>query len=222
MSELRQRPQQARSHARVEAILDAAERTIAELGYLGATTNHIAEAAGISVGSLYRWFPDKEAIARELVERYLGRLSDIAASAFETHQDDGTPDLIRHVVDGLAGVWLAQPALSVLVAASIGPTGPDSPGIPLRALLIDRANALLQLRVPDLPTREREVVARLCIGLLEGALLEAAGDADLGPELVAEAAYAIAAYLAMKYPFADSHRWLDPMQGLPPSRPSVR
>ncbi len=222
MESLRQPPRQQRSRARVELILDAAERTFGELGYGRTTTNHIADAAGISVGSLYRWFPDKEAIARQLVDRYLDELSAQADRAFVDHHEEPTPLLVRSVVRAIAAVWLGRPALSVLAAASIGPHPADVPSGRLHDLLVERASGLLVLRVPGLPTDERGRVARTCIGLLVGALLETAGEESEGWDLVDEAAYAIAAYLAMKYPFETSHRWLEPMEGLPPSRPSVQ
>ena len=66
----RKRPRQERSEATVDATLEAAAREFASEGYEGATTNRIAAAAGISVGSLYQYFPSKEAIAVELARRY--------------------------------------------------------------------------------------------------------------------------------------------------------
>jgi AcrR family transcriptional regulator len=66
----RKRPRQERSEATVDAALEAAAREFAAHGYDGVTTNGIAAAAGISVGSLYQYFPSKEAIAVELARRY--------------------------------------------------------------------------------------------------------------------------------------------------------
>jgi AcrR family transcriptional regulator len=60
--------------ATVEAILEGAARILAREGWAKATTNRIAEAAGVSVGSLYQYFPSKEAIAVELLKRYRERL----------------------------------------------------------------------------------------------------------------------------------------------------
>lgn len=219
---MRQAPQQARGIARVRTILDAAERTVAAMGYEAATTNHIAEAAGISVGSLYRWFPDKESIAQELVRSHLDRVAARAIAAFELAADEATPTLVRAVVRAIADEWLATPAISVLVAASLGPRPPDSPAAPLRQMLLGQAAALLETRVPGIPITERDAVARTCISLLESALLDAAVHGATRDDIVDEAAYAIAAYLAMKYPFEDSPRWQQPMEGLPPSRVSVK
>lgn len=74
----RRSPLQARSRARVDQILDAADRVFLEMGYAEATTNHVAAAAGTSIGSLYRFFPNKEALLVALAERYGERMLDLA------------------------------------------------------------------------------------------------------------------------------------------------
>jgi AcrR family transcriptional regulator len=67
----RKRPSQARSKATVEAILVAAAQVFRRQGYAGATTDRIAERAGVSVGSLYQYFPNKDAILVALTERHV-------------------------------------------------------------------------------------------------------------------------------------------------------
>jgi AcrR family transcriptional regulator len=67
----RKRPVQARSQRTVDAILDAAAHMFGERGYTGTTTNHVAEAAGVSIGSLYQYFPNKDALLVALDERHL-------------------------------------------------------------------------------------------------------------------------------------------------------
>lgn len=69
--EPRRKPRQARSQATVEVILAAAARVFARAGYAATTTNHVAAKAGVSIGSLYEYFPSKDAILVELVERHV-------------------------------------------------------------------------------------------------------------------------------------------------------
>ena len=73
---LRKNPSQQRSKATVEAILDAGARLLLSIGYDKASTNKVAEKAGISIGSLYEYFPGKEAIFAEIRrredQRYIG------------------------------------------------------------------------------------------------------------------------------------------------------
>jgi len=67
----RKSPAQERSRFTVEQIVQAATQVFAERGYAGATTNHIAERAGVSIGSLYQYFPNKEAILVTLAKRHV-------------------------------------------------------------------------------------------------------------------------------------------------------
>jgi len=64
-------PRQKRSRITCDAILEAATQLLIERGYAATTTNHIAKRAGISIGSLYQYFPNKEAIAVALLQRHI-------------------------------------------------------------------------------------------------------------------------------------------------------
>jgi len=63
-------PQQSRSRATKEKILDAAYKLFSEKGYYQTTTNHIARAAGLSIGSLYAYYKDREEILSDLLVRF--------------------------------------------------------------------------------------------------------------------------------------------------------
>ena len=78
-------PRQARSKATVDAIVDATAEVLASRGYARATTNHIAEAAGVSIGSFYQYFKDKDAAVSACAERFA---SESLAFAWD-HVDDG-------------------------------------------------------------------------------------------------------------------------------------
>jgi AcrR family transcriptional regulator len=69
--EPRKKPVQRRSQVTVEQLLTAAAQVFETLGYAGGTTNRIAELAGVSVGTLYQYFPSKEALAVALLEGHI-------------------------------------------------------------------------------------------------------------------------------------------------------
>src|SRR5437763_13789610 len=73
---LRRQPVQQRSAKRVEQMLDASAALIDELGYDDLTTTLIAKRAGVAVGSLYQFFPDKRAVVQALTQRNLDRFMD--------------------------------------------------------------------------------------------------------------------------------------------------
>src|SRR5690242_6395595 len=71
----RKQPKQERSQATVEAILTATARILVREGFDRASTNRVAEEAGVSIGSLYQYFPSKEALVAALIERHMERMS---------------------------------------------------------------------------------------------------------------------------------------------------
>jgi AcrR family transcriptional regulator len=96
----------------VERILAAGRAVLIERGFDGATTNRIAEAAGISPGSLYQYFPDKEAIISEVVDRYADQIAARVTAHMTTQI--GTPDeaiAIRQTIAVLLDAMDEQPEL---------------------------------------------------------------------------------------------------------------
>ena len=90
----RKTPRQQRSRETVERIIDAATRVLTEHGYDGASTNRIAAAAGVSSGSLYQYFPNKDAIVTAVLERFSDQLvaridAQLAAAMTMPWQDGG-------------------------------------------------------------------------------------------------------------------------------------
>lgn len=68
---MRKQPRQARSRLMVDSLVEATALTIAEHGLAGATTARIAETAGISIGSLYQYFANRDSILAGIIERSL-------------------------------------------------------------------------------------------------------------------------------------------------------
>jgi AcrR family transcriptional regulator len=68
---------QARSRATVDALLEATTRVLLKEGYDRASTNRIAEVAGVSIGSLYQYFPSKEALVAAVIDRHTQEISEV-------------------------------------------------------------------------------------------------------------------------------------------------
>jgi AcrR family transcriptional regulator len=94
----RKRPQQRRSQATVEAILDAAAHLFCENGFSSATTNAIAERAGVSIGSCYQYFPNKRALLEALRERHIKGLWAVIGSACDEACALPWPGALRHII----------------------------------------------------------------------------------------------------------------------------
>ena len=80
----RKQPAQGRSRFTVRQIVESAARVFEERGYAGANTNRIAERAGVSIGSLYQYFPNKESILAVLLEQHTQEMAN-AVEAIRRH-----------------------------------------------------------------------------------------------------------------------------------------
>jgi AcrR family transcriptional regulator len=92
-------PTQTRSRATVDAIVTATTRLLVARGYDGATTERIARAAGVSVGSLYQYFPTKEALLAEVMRRHVDTMMTVATSVLAEAAGAGLRDLARALVE---------------------------------------------------------------------------------------------------------------------------
>jgi AcrR family transcriptional regulator len=97
---LRKRPRQERARATFDAVLDGAAEVITEHGYAAMTTNAVARRAGISIGSLYQYFPDKTAILVCLLERHIREMQPVIAESLEALAEPTRPleDALRETV----------------------------------------------------------------------------------------------------------------------------
>jgi AcrR family transcriptional regulator len=98
----RKLPQQDRSRMTVEAILEATTHILTEEGYEKANTNRIAERAGISIGSLYQYFPNKESLMAALMERHSDEIAELVESKlkdlFDAPLETAIPELVKAVI----------------------------------------------------------------------------------------------------------------------------
>ncbi len=111
--EPRKRPVQKRSKATVDDLLVAAAQVFEGHGYAAGTTNRIAERAGVSVGTLYQYFPSKEAVAVALLERHVSetdhRLHEwVGHMVAERH---GLRAALRDYVTGMLDAHSGRPRL---------------------------------------------------------------------------------------------------------------
>src|SRR5580698_4290849 len=106
---MRKQPQQARSEATIEAVLQAAAHILGQRGWRGLTTNAVADAAGVSVGSLYQYFPNKLALVEAVRQRHFGRVLDVMRVA--ESEGAGAEAVLGKLVDGLIAAHGDEPEL---------------------------------------------------------------------------------------------------------------
>jgi AcrR family transcriptional regulator len=155
---------QARGLARMASILDTAEDVFGELGYESATTNLIARRAGISPGSLYQFFANKQAIAEALAERYLEAMALEPDAPFDGQLDGmDLVTLADFVIDPLVAYAVAHPTTKTFINA--GQMTPELLAATehLRTALVGRLAALIAFRTPGLRPSERDLVAHVSV-----------------------------------------------------------
>jgi len=115
--DLRQRksPRQARSADTVETILAAVARVLERESLAGFNTNRVAEVAGVSVGSLYQYFPNKSALVAALIDRHESALAASIESCVAAHQDRS----LREALLALADIGIAQQYAHPILAAAL-------------------------------------------------------------------------------------------------------
>ncbi len=158
-------PQQVRSRKRYDAILDAAAQVFAERGFEEATTQEIAERAHTSIGSLYRFFANKPALFRAMVERYAARAEELLERMLANASSQSIPELIDTIVDASVALdtqetgWRAL-WMNLHLYGEMGDADRE-----LRARQLQRADALVGQHAPHLDDHQREVVARTTMRL---------------------------------------------------------
>jgi AcrR family transcriptional regulator len=184
----RKTPQQQRSIQRLEAILAAASGLIAKKGVAGLKMIEIAATAGVPIGSLYQFFPEKVAILRALHDRYTAHIEEDARRVF-CHIDsiEAAGDLLDRAIDDFYRTYRADPTYLPLWLAAI--SDPDLAA--LNQAHIDRLAGILFVFFSRLlpPEGRVDLEARLVLFIyLTGALVRYAMGQDciMARRLVAE------------------------------------
>lgn len=172
-------PRQARSKATVEAIVEATGQVFERGGYRRTTTTEVAARAGVSVGSLYQYFPDKETLIRAFFERRLAEDIELMEAIAARSQGASPIALLRIVVEEMVALYRRDRALYVSVA-EILPMAEQTPEV--RGGL-ERAVAMtvaLLRAHPELSGgRDPELLGLLFVHSLRGALFKVV---ELAPE----------------------------------------
>jgi AcrR family transcriptional regulator len=166
------RRRQARGERRITQLLEAAATVFCSTGYTAASTNAIARTAGVSPGTLYQFFPNKEAIAIELSDRLLHEMRETYSEALAP-VTPGTPveEAVAAAVERFTDFNCRHPVFFALMH------GPDVPGRmaeehdALHATMLVRIEELLSSLLP--PAAPAEVVtrtARMVLGMYKAGL----------------------------------------------------
>lgn len=200
----RRSPRQRRAHETVEAILDAVVRILKREGFAAITTNRIADVAGVSIGSLYQYFPDKSAIFVALHGRHLHEIDCAIQNTLVKHASSRLEGLIGAIVDAMIHAHVADPELYALLATEVPHRADGSQ--PFAVRLHDTFKLAIASRMQELGPEALKkgrnldrlvfVLTHMVESLCHGALFRRPATVSLA-EAKSEATRAILAYLRM-------------------------
>jgi AcrR family transcriptional regulator len=115
----RREPRQRRARETVEAVLDAVTRVLKRGGVEAVTTNRVAEAAGVSIGSVYQYFPDKRAIFAALHERHIREIDRLVEAKLMEHAASPLDTLMRAMIEAMIDAHTPDPELYELLSTEV-------------------------------------------------------------------------------------------------------
>ena len=165
----RKSPSQERSRRTVNRILDAATRIFHEQGYTGATTNDIADEADISVGSLYQYFPNKDALLVALTQRHIATTTtDLTNLLLDLPRDSDIETTFRTVVDFLVSQHDLDD-LHLLVMHQAPRTHDINLALEhAKSHLVELTSQILSNEITD--SRKQGLVARMVVATIDAAV----------------------------------------------------
>ncbi|MDJ0379744.1 TetR/AcrR family transcriptional regulator [Streptomyces sp. G-G2] len=178
------RRRQARGERRIAQLLAAAAGVFCRTGYAAASTNAIAREAGVSPGTLYQFFPNKEAIAVELGGELLKRAHETHGQAFlPENLSRPLPELLDAVLDPVIAFNCENPAFWALMHGS-GVPGITQEHEELHTSLLTRVEDLLLCLTPQADPEQLTHVSHMLLGIFKSSL-----DLVLATEGAERAAY---------------------------------
>jgi AcrR family transcriptional regulator len=195
--EPRKMPRQARSKAMVDTILDATARVLVERGYAKTNTNVVAALAGISVGSLYRYYPNKNALITALQERHVAQMLNVFADITANMSPDGSLEGdLQALINALVGAHLLEPELNRIMEEEISSC--NMLGSEVRLKFAEEAKVLLNRHRAEIAVDDIDmaafVVTRILKILIKTVVLELPEGVDAS-KLQAEILPAVMGYL---------------------------
>jgi len=173
---LRKRPRQTRSREMVEAMIEAAARVLRRHGYARTTTNLVAEVAGVSVGSLYQYFPNKESLVAALHERHARELRGVLGAALAGAEECTLDETVRVLIRATLDAHLLDPDLHRVLEGEVPELDRFDGVDDLDAAMVAQVRGLLaahrkRIAPPDLDLAA-QVVVRIVDSLVHVAVIE--------------------------------------------------
>lgn len=158
---------QKRSQAMVETLLDATARVLTREGYDRASTNRIAATAGVSVGSLYQYFPNKEALVAALVARHNRQMLELLRDALKEVASFDLATAIGELVRAAVDAHLVDSALHRIFAEQVPRLGQLAKIDALQQETFLMVRAYLEERRAEISVPDLDSATAICVTAVE-------------------------------------------------------
>jgi AcrR family transcriptional regulator len=193
----RKSPVQARSAATVETLHIAAIQVLIREGLSRCTTTRIAELAGTSVGSLYQYYPNRDALLAAVLEQHLEGVADTVERACREQRGKQVSQMVSALVAAFLATKLLDPEKSKALYAVANERGGAVLGTRLRTRMV-AAGATMLASASDARFDDPAIAATVALGALVGpvqTMLEGHAPAEFGVRLERELVLLLTAYL---------------------------
>jgi AcrR family transcriptional regulator len=163
----RKLPQQERSRATIEAILTATARILVKEGFDRASTNRIADEAGVSIGSLYQYFPSKEALVAALVEQHTRQMTQEIVGALEKVARLPLEPAVRAMVELMLRAHAVDPTLHKVLAEQVPRAGKLDHLHDVEREMMDLIKSYFELHAGELRVKDFSLAAFVVVTCVE-------------------------------------------------------
>jgi AcrR family transcriptional regulator len=167
LTKRRKEASQERSRATVDALIDATARILVREGFDQASTNRIAEVAGVSVGSLYQYFPGKEALVAAVIERHQQEIMQLVRGELAQVASQPIERGVRTLVAAAVKAHRLDPKLHRVLAEQIPRVGKLEKVETFNAGNYALFRAYIESHRREIRTADLELAAFVCVTSIE-------------------------------------------------------
>ena len=196
----RKRPRQARSKATVDTILAATARVLVRHGFDGLTTNAVAEIAGVSIGSLYQYYPNKNALVAALIEQHMEAMNAAVLAELTRVAKLPLAQAARAVVELTIRAHAVDPDLHRVLTEQVPRVGKLARLRDMDEICHRMVAGLLAARRDEIAVRDPDLAAFILVSTIEAVIHRAAllyPDRLRDPALVDETTLLVTRYLGI-------------------------
>ena len=164
----RKHPSQSRSRVSVDAIIEASAQVLAEGGYLAFNTNTVARRAGVSIGTLYQYFPNKESLLAAIQQRHLDEIATVMRHVFSLMREQDLTTALQTFIEADITAHAANPGLHLVLLEQVAKLGAKGNEGALYELLYSELSTLFEAHREQITVTNLRFASFIVVRMIEG------------------------------------------------------